>query len=579
VPDPIANTITLTVTAAIDGFKPLDVTAVVTLEPETAPEPPEPTPPPDEDTAPLCVRIDYDGASYVYDEVLGVDLGDYCEPSGHFTQRCVLCVLPDLVGFRVLFRRDRGEAQRDEVVFELGDTTAGTVAANMTGYIATIYRGEDVLAVAEVPEHYWYSRWRWQSAPRPIVASVEELQAAGLVPCFDPALSQTRPLSSAKVYAPMGLAGLTAYMASTGERDEIGLVTEAQAEFLRGDASADSMLAQAEASGTMPWHYRDEDGCAVFNFIEHPQASMYYPANLPACSTPIALDVAHEPDLCFVPFLLTGDPYYLEELQFAATYNVLASNPQSRGSYCIGFATRAHAWALRTLAHCARVTPDDAPAWVQSRAYWQSWLDGNRDWMMGRYVNPTAAPFTEAPYAPPLNYMADTENSPATSTMPQGTCSQQWMEDYEACVLGHVVAIGYADWMPILEWKLANSIARTDGRSGWVRAKPCPYNVALRPNAGAAYVTDWQESWELNLTMQPGIGIYTDPDTMPPGDSLVYASYTMSALALAASVGAEGAAECYEWLRGQLTANSDAKTYVDRKWSMRAAVTGWGAAV
>jgi hypothetical protein len=254
-------------------------------------------------------------------------------------------------------------------------------------------------------------------------------------------------------------------------------------------------------------------------------------------------------------------------MQFAATYNVLASGPQQRGSYCIGFATRAHAWALRTLAHCARVTPDDAPAWVQSRAYWQSWLDGEREWMLSRYVHPTAAPFTELPYAV-LHYMADTQNSPASSTMPPGCVSQQWMEDYEAAVLGHVVAIGYADWRPILEWKLANSIARTDGKSGWVRAKPCPYNVALRPNADAPCVTSWQESWDLNLQMQPGIGIYDDPDVMPAGDSLVYASYTLSALAMAATLGVEGAAECHAWLRGQFIANSDQNTYSDRKWSI-----------
>jgi hypothetical protein len=437
----------------------------------------------------------------------------------------------------------------------------------MGAYAATISRGPTTLATVDVPEHYWYSRWRWQSSPRPIIASVEELQADGLLPRFDMALSTARPLSKQHTYTPMGLAGLAAYMPSTGERDEIGLVTEAQAEYLRGETSADSMLAQAEASGTLPWHYRDETGGAVFNFVTHPTASMYYPANLPACSTPIQLDVAHEPDLAYVPYLLTGDPYYLEELQFAATYNVLASNPQSRGNYCIGFATRAHAWALRTLAHCARVTPDDAPAWVQSRAYWQSWLDGNRDWMLARYVYPTALPFTASPYAV-LHYMSDATNSPASSTMPQGTCSQQWMEDYEAVTLGHVVAIGFADWLPILEWKLSNSLARTNGTSGWVRAKPTPYNVALRRDAGAAYVQSWQECWDLNVAMQPGIAVYDDPDVMPPGDSLVYASYTMSALALAASLGVEGAPDCYEWLRVQLVANSTSKTYSDRKWSI-----------
>jgi hypothetical protein len=141
------------------------------------------------------------------------------------------------------------------------------------------------------------------------------------------------------------------------------------------------------------------------------------------------------------------------------------------------------------------------------------------------------------------------------------------MEDYEAAVLGHVVQIGFVDWRPILEWKLVNSLARTNGTSGWVRAKPTPYNVALRATDKSPYAQSWQELWDLNVTMQPGIAVYDDPDTMPPGDSLVYASYTMSALALAASVGVDGAADCYAWLRGQLVANSDANTYSDRKWS------------
>jgi hypothetical protein len=57
---------------------------------------------------------------------------------------------------------------------------------------------------------------------------------------------------------------------------------------------------------------------------------------------------------------------------------------------------------------------------------------------------------------------------------------------------------------------------------------------------------------------------------MPAGDSLVYASYAMSALALAASAGVEGAVDCYTWLRGQIAANSDGETYVDRKWSFAA---------
>jgi len=354
---------------------------------------------------------------------------------------------------------------------------------------------------------------------------------------------------------------------STGERDEIGLVTEAQAEFLRGDAGADSLLAQAEASGTFPWHYRDETGGGIFDFVTHPQAQVYYPANIPACSTPITLDPAHEPPLAYLPFLLTGDPYFLEELQFAATYNVLCSNPAARGNFNIGHALRAHAWSLRVLAQCATVTPETTPPWIKTRAYWQDWFEQERQWMLTRYVNPTAPPFTELPYLD-FHFMVDANGSPATTTLPASTYNSVWMEDYEAAVLGHVVALGHEDWRPILEWKMANTIARTNGTSGWIRVKTTLYTLALRETEDAPYVADWSAAWDLNVQLQPGMEDFADPNEIPPDASLTYASYTMSALAIAASLGIDGAADCDAWLRGQIAANSDANTYIDRKWTI-----------
>jgi hypothetical protein len=561
--DPIE--LTLTVAGTLEGYAPFEATVVVSLEPEP-PEPPEPTPPPVE-TGTLSVEIEVaDGTIHVLFESRGIDLGDYADPHGSFIQHCILTTHSQMPGFRVMFRRD-DDGSRDEVVFEHGDTTVGATAFNMTAYTATILRGEVVLARIEVPEHYWYSRWRWQSAPRPITGSIAQLQLDGLLPTFDAALATTRPLAPDRVYEPMGLAGLTAYGPTTGERDEIGLVTEAQAEYLRGEATPGSLFAQAEASGTMPWHYRDEEGGGIYDFTTHPDATVYYPATIPTCSSPVQPDTAHEPPLAYVPFLLTGDPYYLEELQFAATYNVLCSVPSQRGNYCIGFALRAHAWALRVLAQCARVTPENVPDWVQSRAYWQEWLDQEREWMLSRYVNPTAAPFNEVPYED-FHFMADAQGAPATTTLPASTYNSVWMEDYEASVLGHVVQMGHADWRPILDWKMANTIARTNGTSGWARAKTTPYTMVLRETEDAPYAADWPAVWDLNVAMQPPeFADFDDPDTIPPGASLTYASYTMSALALAASLGVEGAAEAHAWLRGQVGNNSDDNTYIDRKWS------------
>lgn len=554
----------------IDEFAALEA-RVAALEATPPPEPPEPTPGPEPSPGGLRVCITYDAVEAWFQADEGIGRDDWTDKRGAFVQGRIDTFNELLPAFLVQFRPDR-DNDRVEIVFELGDTTVGAIAANMSAYTATIYEDDEVLACIEVPEHYWYSRWRWESAPRPIVADIEALQAEGLLPRFDTSLATTRPLAPDRVYTPMGLAGLTAYGPTTGERDEIGLVTEAQAEYLRGEALPGSLFAQAEASGTLPWHYRNETGGGIFDFKAHEQATVYYPATIPTCASPVQCDTAHEPPLAYVPFLLTRDPYYLEELQFAATYNVICAVPGQRGNFCIGFALRAHAWALRVLAQCARVTPDDAPGWVQPRAYWQEWLDQERAWMLTRYVNATAPPFNEVPYKD-FHFMVDAQGSPATTTLPGGTYNSVWMEDYEAAVLGHVVQMGHADWQPILEWKMANTIARTDGKSGWARAKTTLYSLVLRETDKSPYAADWSAVWDLNVQMQPPeFADFDDPDTIPPGASLTYASYTMSALALAATLGVEGAVDAHAWLREQVVNNSDAGVYIDRKWSITASI-------
>jgi hypothetical protein len=566
VPDPITNEITLTVTANLPGYEPLDVSATVTLTP-LAPEPPEPTPPPDDDTAPLCVRIDYLGASYVFDEVLGVDLGDYHEAGGHFVQRCVLCTLPDLGGVRVLFRRDRGAVQRDEVVFELGGLW-DTVPANMEAYTATIFRGQTTLAVVQAPEHYWHSRWRWQSAPRPIIYPPDS--CATSLPAYSEALfGSAIPLSNARTYAgPMDLAGLTAYIPSTGERDEIGLFTEAQAEFLcQGtDVSWSSVMAQLEASGTLTWHFRDDRTNAPLDWTQYPNATMYGTTGgdpqIENPASPITLDPAHEPALAYLPFLLTGDPYALEEMQFAAVYDVVCLSPGARANFSLGNAIRAVAWTLRGLARAATVTPDTVPSWLLPRALFKRRLDDQRQWFMDRYVSSDAPPFCN------LNLMSDAKGAPVAPPIPADSYVSVWMEDYLTSVLAHVVQLGHEDWRPILEWKALDVMSRTNGTSGWVRAVPTLYTLVVKASSDAPYADHWGVAWDLNEHFQPEAVDCNDPDVMPERVDLTYPSYALGALALAARAGVPQAQACYDWLLQQMQANTDGNSYCRRKWAM-----------
>lgn len=76
-------------------------------------------------------------------------------------------------------------------------------------------------------------------------------------------------------------------------------------------------------------------------------------------------DNAHQPSLAYVPYLLTGDRYYAEEMAFWANYGMLRTSPGDgvRGSMGIleNQETRGYAWALRTLVDAAAYYPDASP--------------------------------------------------------------------------------------------------------------------------------------------------------------------------------------------------------------------------
>ena len=147
-------------------------------------------------SGPVSAVIEHQGNTYRYDETAGTDLGDYVDPQKRFVQGCVR-VTHDQLPMTVFFRRDRG-SNRAEAVFELGRLWSKAPPANLDDYHVTIIRGDKTVFATDVPHHYWFSRWRWQSAPRPVIAKVKDLIASGKLPPYDESagngtLRPTRP--------------------------------------------------------------------------------------------------------------------------------------------------------------------------------------------------------------------------------------------------------------------------------------------------------------------------------------------------------------------------------------------------
>ncbi len=529
----------------------------------------------------LSVTVLLDGQTLRYRQADGNDLGDF--KTSTFVQRCIRGDHPGSA-LSVFFRPDRG-SDRVEVVFELGRMwgAANVAAAHLGPYRAIISKGERTLATIDVPNHWWFSRWRWCSAPRPVIHEVSDLVKARLIPAYSSAvgaLAKTPHLEKAVYTSPMDNAGVTMAEGGTGERYDIGPVTEPQGYYLatKDDVALTALMAQAEASGSVPYNIRDETTGGPPNFLKHPTLSWYY---LPQgkdwiCSSatlrdskgkttcPWAFDAGHYPALNYIPYLLTDDPYFLEGLQFEAT-QVLGWTVYDRGMHRKQIVspgqTRTFAWSLRSIVQAARVSPDGTPSWLNNRGYWKQILRDNLSFFMGQYV--------QSPFKVVQNF-----NS--------ATCVglfAPWQEEFLAFILGWATLMGFDEWRPAFEWKFKSTYARTNGKSGWPRQICTPYHLVVARNqkhtaADPSTVTDsdvlndWDEVWQLYKATPSNRAPdqFTDDVSWQGPSGFDYPVYTRGVLAMALDLGMGEAKEPFEFVDNMMKL----KRFMTYRWAIAA---------
>jgi hypothetical protein len=304
----------------------------------------------------------------------------------------------------------------------------------------------------------------------------------------------------------------------------------------------DSVIAQGEAAGTLPWHRRKPD--SPLNFDLDPKAHWYY-RNLGGDSwypgtatTGIVLDCAHMPALGYLPFALTGDPYFLEELQFEAVSDLGIHNPDYRQlDKCLvrEDQTRSYAWSIRALFQLATLTPENVPSWLLPLSYWQAKLDNNRQHFLATWIPGTGSKAFF--HIGPMSTAAGAPFDP-------------WMQDFLIFIIQWGINMGHP-WQVILDWLKPSLMNRINGASGWPRQYPSVYNQT--------YVgcTSWADAWAKTKVAYS----LADPpttDTLAPAQNWGYAAYCRGALA------ALDAPE-YDWLHGELV-RLKLPTYY--KWSV-----------
>jgi hypothetical protein len=301
--------------------------------------------------------------------------------------------------------------------------------------------------------------------------SRETLIASGKVPHYDGTVLGTFIADLApQAYTVMGFSGMVTGMGWTGDRPDIGILTGWAAQWLCKGNNTSTVIAQGEASGTMSMHLRDPVTGAPLDLVNDYPTLTSYPNGgdpiVPLTKGIVTYDSGHSPACSYLPWLLTGDPYYLEALQFQANIEIIGEPASGRYTW----AGRYGAWPLRNKLYAAVASPTDPPRWLLAQSVFHQHMEGVRASMLEDMASedPILSVFRARQFG----------GSQGTPAHPSGTYAVFWQCAMESLVYGMCMQLGFDEWSEQLTWKIDSEVQRTNGEA-WPRATPVPYNTGL----------------------------------------------------------------------------------------------------
>lgn len=373
-------------------------------------------------------------------------------------------------------------------------------------------------------KHHHHARWHHQAWARGNAPSahvrfdVKYLIATRAIPTYNPSIQPTERLITdeydkimASNVGPMGYGIVTTYMGTPGGREDLGPLPRWAAVYLlsQDPRALRATLAIGDTAASWNIHYRDKTTGYPVSIKDHPKVSWYSadsgaktdtPSCTTDCDTGATPDVAHLPDLAYVPYLVTGDYYYLEELMFWGNHPLLQRNPEYR-EYDRGLlkshATRGQAWGLRTLAYAAYLTPDDHVL----KPYFTEMVNNNLDWYRDHYTIEGVSPMYNT-----MGRLRFWWDKPRLE-------HKTWMDDFFTWTVNQLVAMGFDKAIPIRDFKARYPLGRMGkmpGDGGWCWAWAAPYQTVngndISDTFTSAYNANSSEEGWIPMSQCPGPG-------------------------------------------------------------------------
>jgi hypothetical protein len=349
---------------------------------------------------------------------------------------------------------------------------------------------------------------------------------------------------------PMGTANVHVYMPDAGGRDDLAPQPQWTVRWLMSQ-NANAwyvMMANANASGNIPWHFTDESTNApvvALNYQGPNPAPGYFwessnsaedgtqylqpPNGWPSYNTgsatsfpdPWTPDVAHIPELNYLPYLTTASHYQLKLLEHEADFVVANNdlrwvNDQSNTvpfGIATGEQTRGQAWALRTVSDATYIVPDTDPykqymsseLGIAMTAYVQEYITDGPESSTSPPVWSSTPPVTGSNFSFMQGFYTIGYSPPGAGGNGQygQSAIEPWEEDYLVSSMGGLAGMNIspasaAAARQMLNWNTNFTTGRFSGANGFNPYWGAAYVLATFDCSTDAAVTSWAALFTTN---------------------------------------------------------------------------------
>ncbi|WP_306391386.1 hypothetical protein [Telluria beijingensis] len=384
-------------------------------------------------------------------------------------------------------------------------------------YDAQVLVGGQPVYTQNALEHYHHARWRkvywWGTEPKlEMRHNTAYLIASKALPNYDQSLviKEATIASWSKRWttgntAPMQAGVGQPYMPTTGARSDIGLMPAWNALYLLSmdQRLKDISLGMSTLAGSWSVHYRNKQTDRPVTLAEYPyitvignapdtknpktqqrEAFPACPATL--CKTPMVADTSHQAAFSYVPYLVSGDYFHLEELLFWANWSSFYGNPGYRENLrglVKSDQVRGQAWTLRTVAEAAYIVPDDDP----QKAGFTNIVNNNIDWYNENYTNnPNTNNLGVLTHGYAIVYDKKTGLAP-------------WQDDFFTAAVGRMAELGFDRAQSLLTWKSKFSVERMVG-DGYCWIEAPAYSMKVRDSETSPLYATIGDVYKFNHT-------------------------------------------------------------------------------